>query len=58
MTTDHDPKPLAGQLDVYEALAIAETDGLGNQVEQADQDDRPLTAAEVVAKRLSKETGS
>jgi hypothetical protein len=49
MTTDHDPEPIPGQLDVYECIELAE--GEDRQPDPAPT--KPLTPAEVVAKCLS-----
>jgi hypothetical protein len=57
-----DPSSIPGQLDVYDCLEIAETDGHGSRAEtETDRkttpsQPKPLTAAEVVARRLAERT--
>ena len=61
------PEPLPGQMDVYEVLAEIDQEGIASEPRKAtrptkgspvsaDAPSRPLTAAEVVAKRLRQET--
>ena len=45
------PEPLPGQMDVYEVLAEIDQEG-----DRPSAKPRPMTAAEVVAKRLRQET--
>jgi hypothetical protein len=50
-------EPIAGQLDVYECLEIAEQDGHGSAEKPAvpAQAPRPLSAAEVVKRMVGKQ---
>jgi len=50
---DQPAEPIPGQLDVYDCLEIAKSDGFGNQDRQDHKGKaKPLTAAQVVALRL------